>query len=288
MKADIQSSEPVFIVGSPRCGSSMIHWSLLQSDAFWGSAESDFLHAIAPAVAKGWERGTRQGEFSWLNKEGVSEEEFFRAVGEGIDALYRSRAGGARWVDQTPFYVAIAGHLAKMFPAARFLCLFRDGRQATPSIQALLGHDFDSAVFEWARACRQALELVQVLPDRCLPVCYEDLVLNTDEALRDVFRFLNESFTEDAVSFIRDKSPINSSFEQESSLDKLAPRWLDWPRRWRKRFHRTSEGMLQRLGYELDEAWVKQPFSPDSELVARRVRDTLKGMRADALRPGPG
>jgi len=262
----------------------MLHWSLLQSDAFWGSSESDFLHTIAPAVAKGWERGTRRGEFSWLNKEGVSEAEFFRSVGDGIDALYRSRAGGRRWVDQTPFYVSVAGHLAKMFPTARFLCLFRDGRQATPSIQALLGHGFDDAAFEWTRACGQALELMQNLPDRCLPVCFEDLILHTEEALKDIFRFLEEPFADRAVAFIREKSPINSLFEEESSLDKLTPRWLDWSRRQRKRFHRIGGGMLQVLGYVPDDDWVRHPSSPDNVAVARRVRDTLEELRGS----GPG
>lgn len=272
-------SSPTFILGSPRTGSSVLHWSLCQHPALWGSAESDFLHELAPAAGRAWERGTKQGEHAWLLKEQVTEREFMQRIGGAVDELFLSRSGGRRWVDQTPYYVRIAPDLMQLFPDAKFLVLVRDGRQAVPSIQSLLGLDFPRAVREWSECTGLGLECLAQHPDRCHPVCYEDLVLNTEICLRRVFEFLEEDHCEASVRFIRARDPINTSFQGESSLDKLKPRWHGWSWLRRRTFHQFSGGLVERLGYETDARW-RRPFvkdcEPDIEAMVTRVTRRLE------------
>lgn len=278
-----EPSRPVFIVGSPRTGSSVLHWSLCQSAEFWGSSESDFLHELAPATARAWERGTRLGEFSWLVKEKVSEAEFYARIGAAVDELFQSRAGGACWIDQTPYYVHIADHLLRLFPGARFLVLFRDGRNAVPSIQSLLGRDFAGAVAEWREATGKGLSLLRTSPGRCHPVCFEDLVLNTETCLVRVFEFLEADFCPASARFVRERDPINTSFEQESSRDKVNPRWLDWGAARRKEFESLGGGLLQALGYEADARWVRRGRWPARRADPTQNVEYVVG-RLDALR----
>jgi len=40
---NISQNTPLFIIGSPRSGTSIISWALAQHDNFWTSAESDFI-----------------------------------------------------------------------------------------------------------------------------------------------------------------------------------------------------------------------------------------------------
>lgn len=276
---------PVFILGSPRTGSSVLHWSLCQSPAFWGSSESDFLHDLAPAVINAWERGTALGEYSWLVREDVGEDEFVGRFAALLEDLFQSRAGDAHWVDQTPMYVHVAPELARLFPRARFLVLFRDGRQAAPSIQSLRGHPFPEAVEEWCSATERGLALLSSEPARSHPVCFEDLVLNTRDCLARVFDFLGEPLCEESVRFVRTRAPINTSFADEPSADKLRPRWPGWPWWQRQAFQRLSGGLLQRLGYEESARWVWRPEAAavaDPAAVTRRVVATLDEARGAA------
>lgn len=280
-----EPQRPVFILGSPRTGSSVLHWSLCQSPAFWGSSESDFLHDLAPAVINAWERGTALGEHSWLVREGVGEDEFVGRFAMLLEDLFRSRAGGAHWVDQTPMYVHIAPELARLFPHARFLVLFRDGRQAVPSIQFLRGHAFPEAVEEWRSTTERGLALLSSEPARSHPVCFEDLVLNTHDCLARVFDFLGEPLCEDSVAFVQTHDPINTSFAGEPSADKLRPRWTGWPWWQRLAFQRLSGGLLRRLGYENGSRWVWRPAvaaAADPATVTRRVVAALEGARGAA------
>ena len=96
----------------------MLHWSLAQHSQLWGSAESDFLFEWVKGAKLAWAAGNVHDELHWLPKEKVSFEEFFGFAGAGIDAMYRSRSEGKRWLEQTPRYVFLYDSLRHMFPGA--------------------------------------------------------------------------------------------------------------------------------------------------------------------------
>ncbi len=267
----------IFIIGSPRSGTSVLHWSLCRSPQLWGRGESMFLVDLAQAVPKAWERGQADFDDAWLAAENVDRSEFFQAAGRGITELVRSRAGDARWVDQTPAYTHVAGELAEIFPDSRFLAIFRDGRQAIPSIQKLRKVSFSWAAAIWSQSCRLALDCMANIPERCLPVCYEALVLEPEDTLREIFEFLEEPFCEDSALQITDSKPINSSFENEDRLAKLQPRWTDWNWLQRRQFKRHSKGMLERLGYEADGGWRRRV--PKGRLEESEIRETIARVR---------
>src|SRR5262249_28161808 len=94
---------PVFVIGSPRSGTSALAWALAQHSQFWTSGES---HVLKVLFAGGWaehafERA-RKPPKSWFQNQHVGATEFVRFVGLGINALFTSRSRGRRWVDQTP------------------------------------------------------------------------------------------------------------------------------------------------------------------------------------------
>ena len=109
---------PIFVVGSPRSGTSMLHWALVQHPAIWGGVESDFISRLINGANKAYASGTRYGELHWLSKEGVTRADFLGYIGTGIDRMYRSRSNGQRWVEQTPHYVLCYDDLDAMFARA--------------------------------------------------------------------------------------------------------------------------------------------------------------------------
>lgn len=69
-----------------------------------------------------------------------------------------------------------------------------------------------------------------------------------------MYDFLGEPHEQDSVSFIRDRSPINSSFDAGSRS--AGERWAAWGLEERRRFHDIAGDQLIRFGMERDDSWV--------------------------------
>lgn len=242
---------PVFIVGAPRSGTSMLHWALAQHPRLWGSAESDFMAIAAEAANRAFDAGTRFGEHHWLVKEGVSRDEFLAAVGSGIDALYRSRSGGLRWMEQTPNYILHYATLRAMFPGARFVHIIRDGRHVVASMQEKFGWSFAQSMTTWKSSVAAGADIAARGPEDFLPIRYEAVVTEPETALRSLFAFIGEDFHAACRDFLR--VPINTApgREQERPVDKLDPGRLQWGVIKATRFRRVCGPLQKSLGYPL-------------------------------------
>src|SRR5947209_3365345 len=108
---------PIFVIGSPRSGTTILAWSLAQHSQLWTSDESQVLWDLFEGgrMEKNYQRLGRY-DGSWLCKQNIAKEEFLSYLGLGLNAMFTSRSQGKRWVDQTPVYALLAPHLAQMFP----------------------------------------------------------------------------------------------------------------------------------------------------------------------------
>ncbi len=228
----------------------MLHWALLQHASLWGSEESEFLLPIARAIAPAYERGMRFTPHSWLHQQQVSLDEFAASIGAGLDALYRSRSGDRRWVEQTPSYTTVALELAQMFPSAQFLHIVRDGRQVVDSMRRMWDWSIAEAAQQWSDHVHCALRLEQQHAKRTLRIAYEQLVTHPDASLRRIFVFLGLAHTPAAAAFVSGQ-PINAApgTEQQQRLQKLQPRWHDWSAAELSSFNAIAGDLLVRLGY---------------------------------------
>jgi hypothetical protein len=171
----IPSARPIFIVGSPRSGTSILTWCLGQHSNILVQEESSWIGPLTIQLEIGYRLGTARGERSQLSALGVERGEYFAAFGEAIDRMIlqhrnkleqRSRdysrkapsdppdvrrppsTSGAfqiarqqsdpkrRWVDGTPEYSFYIHPLAKLFPQARFIHVLRDGAAVVRSMLA--------------------------------------------------------------------------------------------------------------------------------------------------------
>ncbi len=236
----------------------MLQWALRQHPGLWGGPESDYLVSLVSSLRQTHALGSSRGQFHWLSGLDVSQAEFVKHVGHGINSLYSDRSGGLRWVEQTPGYAKHLGDIALLFPNAIFLVLIRDGRQVVHSLRHFVNPvEHDDACCTWRDYTNAALEFARTAgTDRTHTLRYEDVVANTEAALKKLYSFLGETFEPKSVELIRSKAPINSSFTAEASNDKLSPRWPAWTLAERERFDEIAGGLLISLGYESDSAWV--------------------------------
>ncbi len=247
-----QNNAPIFIVGSPRSGTSILTWCLGQHPNILPSEESDWIGPLAVSLGVRFATGTARGERSQLSALGVERKEFFQRFGETVNAMLRdhrrhleanNRASAmrdpaqvseefkvsrdpddpkARWVDGTPEYAFYICGLHKLFPQAKFVHIVRDVRDVAVSLMNFRGDDGSPMVADvgqayarWERSVRACVQAERALgPALVHRLRYVDLIQRSEAALRDVLEFLGEPFAPACVEPLARR--INSSFDDDA------------------------------------------------------------------------
>jgi hypothetical protein len=269
--------DPVFVIGSPRSGTSILAWALSQHDEMCTFSESDFIFHlfgrgqldVAYRIIGGHAGG------GWLAENDVSREEFFAYLGLGLNALLSSRARGPRWVDQSPSHTLIARKLAELFPGASFLHILRDGRQVVNSMvnsgfEEDWAKDFRTACRTWTHFVRVAAAFEIEWPDRCLTVPYAELVRTPDTCFERVQDFIRVSRSGLPAVYCRTHR-INSSYARDSMRTgdggrsfstEIAWRgpenpWLDWSEEQRAIFVEEAGEVMLQHGFAEEEEFAR-------------------------------
>jgi protein-tyrosine sulfotransferase len=257
------SGAPVFIIGSPRSGTTALGDALGHHSGLSTQPESDVLfHLLQRSWAENAYRQARSfpGD-RWLARHAVSEDEFLCSLGVGLNALFTSRASTARWVDHTPLYTLVAPTIARVFPKGLFVHSLRDGRDVVASMLAFAdaipdaavaakvrsdvpwATDLGAAARAWTHHVERALALEADLPGRVLRVRNEDVSRDPASTLRSVLEFLSVPQEPGPAEFLKSQR-INSSF---GSGRRRA--WQSWSADQRDVFAGEAGQTLVSLGY---------------------------------------
>jgi hypothetical protein len=252
---------PVFIVGSPRSGTTALAFALGQHPGLATSEESQIL--VDLFFKGGLDRNYAREGSSWLRSQGIGAEEFLGDVGLGFNRLFTRVAGGKRWVDHTPRHTLMLQWLPAMFPGARFLHILRDGRRVVHSMVNFgtlhsdeelpwWATDFAKACRTWARFTATAMEYQAADPDRCLTVRNEELVADSAGGFRRILAFLEAPDHPAPAAFFAGNR-INSSFavsddERGAAARTLTEPWSAWDDDRRRVFARVAGPTLVALG----------------------------------------
>jgi hypothetical protein len=257
---------PVFVIGSPRSGTTVLARSLAQHSELWASGESRvFSHLSANGlVERAFDHTMLTPGQHLLRLEEVSREEFLSYVSLGINALITSRSEGRRWIDHTPHYTRIVDTLAELFPGASFIHILRDGREVVQSMlnfadsrpdpaaarfaeQNIGARDMRRACDKWRDHVQAAMTFCDEHTDRAMVVRYEDLVAARQAAFRSMHRFLGIADEEGPASFLASRR-INSSFRGRPRLS-ASELWEAWDEEQRRTFAELAGTTMLRCGY---------------------------------------
>ncbi|MFT7462476.1 MAG: hypothetical protein ACI9EF_000816 [Pseudohongiellaceae bacterium] len=264
--------DPVFIIGSPRSGTSAFAWALAQHPELTTGPESDFLYYLLKGGPKSpLKQCYLQGvdtpaglKGRWLESQKVDWDEFVAHAGMGFGALFASRTAGSRWIDSSPSSTLVLDDLARMFPSARFVHVLRDGRSVVSSMIASsfpvkFASSFTNACETWSVYASRAHAFCEAHPDRCCEVRNEDWSEDGEGVLRKVFESLGVEYSDRATKFLS-KKRINSSFNagegSEAPATTAAPVkskahvWTAWTGRQKRAFKEIAAPTMSQLNYD--------------------------------------
>jgi Sulfotransferase family len=189
-------------------------------------------------------------------------------IGRAIAAIYEVYAeerGKSRWGDKTPMYMRHLLLLRRLFPAAQYVHLIRDGRNAAVSFLSMpagiafqtWAHPRSVAGFAclWRTEVAAARRLGRRLgPERYLEVRYEDLVADAKAELRRICAFAALPYDRAMTDYGGSESEGRA--HQQSLKRPLTPGLRDWRMQMSAQdagaFESVAGDLLRELGYETD------------------------------------
>lgn len=278
------SKGPVFIVGAPRSGTTLLQYMLRSHPAL--SLPTGESHFFIPLYRNAAQYGdlsrpdnvkrvlqameVQSAEFLHTDMHGLKfdveklSQEFVaesrQSMRDIITGLFEKNAAGEgkpRWCDKTPYYVLHIPKLLEWWPDAQVIHIVRDGRDVALSMFARR-HDFGIyntylAAKQWEQYVTTGRALGQRVPERkYLELRYEDMISDQKAALQKICGFLGEVYSDDLLEFkkagIAGKTPLLQKSIQKNNQDK----WISEMTPWQIRvFESAAAAALEEFGYTL-------------------------------------
>ncbi len=253
----------VFVIGSPRSGTSALAWALAQHPDMCTGPEADFPYYFGQSreFDRVWDLCVKRQD-GWIARHGITREEYLAALGLGLDQLFQRRSKGRRWVDSTPANVLVAPRLALLFPNSQFLHIVRDGRFVVGSLMnsgfdVRAARDFTFATETWASYVRAGRKFLEASPERAREVRQERLEDDPEAVMREVQEFLGLEPSAKLAEYLRTHR-INSSYgkgpreDRPASAASVSPKapWRSWTPKEKDTFREIATATMVELGYD--------------------------------------
>ena len=187
--ASSRSQLPVFVVGMPRTGTSLVEQILASHPSVFGAGELSAVGDIARQIPLG----------SGWTAEDAAPDQLPGLIEQHLERLHTLGGGRPRVVDKMPDNVFMLGLIAQLFPAARVVICSRDGRDTGLSCffqrfsagTQLFSYDLRWCGQRYSETMRLAEHWRRVLPLDMIDVSYETLVSDLEGQARRLIAFLD-------------------------------------------------------------------------------------------------
>ena len=270
--AGSHSFSPIVLGGCGRSGTTVLRVMLDSHRRLCCGPESSLFRRRA--VDPDWladRFGFDRGEVRALRDAAPSRAAFIEAFAD----LCMRKAGKARWAEKTPRNIARIADIFRIFPAARFVHVLRDGRDVACSLRTHPRHKVVDGKLvpldTWKPIAGCARRWVRDIEGsrrwwgdpRFHTVRYEDLVLDPRPVLERLMGFLGEDWDEAMLAHASVESPFRDATRFAQNPEALVAvntasigRWeRDLDERDRRIFKRIAGPLLVELGYASDNRW---------------------------------
>jgi tetratricopeptide (TPR) repeat protein len=200
------SELPVFIVGMPRSGTTLVEQIAASHHQVFGAGELKDIGAIVRALNGG---DRHRPPAAW------DREAMRRAATAQIARLRGLDGGAVRVIDKMPDNCRVLGQIALLFPRARVIVCRRDPRDICLSCHFQQFGDGMVWTTDQAELAERAREIDRllahwraVLPVPVLEMRYEDLVANLEAESRRLIAFLGLNWDPACLAFHETERPV--------------------------------------------------------------------------------
>src|SRR3954453_14270489 len=139
----------------------------------------------------------------WARRLGWSDEELDAELAAFYDRLfqrYLERHGKQRWGEKTPLHTWHAADMRRLFPDAVFVVMLRHPGASVASNAKRFHDPFERFVLHYGRYTRELVRIAATYPRRVVVVRYEDLVLQPERTMHQLWKGLREPWSEDVLA----------------------------------------------------------------------------------------
>lgn len=305
-----RSKAPVFVLGCPRSGTTLLYHMLLSSGNFAVyRAESQVFNLLEPRfgglshaanrrrLLAAW-RETELFRRTGLDWNEISEEVMAkcRSGGDFLRIVMQSmarRQGVERWADCTPEHLLYLQRIKRTIPEALIIHIIRDGRDVALSLEKQgwikpfawdRGKTLEVAALYWDWIVRKGRKDGRSLGSDYIEVCYEKLVRDPRAVLHTLEAFIEQALDYEKIEqvAIGSVSKPNSSFLKEMKEGEFHP-----VQRWKTtligaQLHRIETLLgpsLEQLGYTREDFGEKASSARKAPTRVASSDSSLKRMR---------
>lgn len=192
--------KPIFVIGCFRSGTTLLRYFLDSHPNIACPPESRFLFHLSKIQST-------QSTYDSIMYMGFDDNFLRSQLKRFADSFFTSHMlahGKRRWADKTPEYVYCLDFIEWLYgPDCQYVFIFRNGLDVANSINSFPyfhlislneNKDIYSAFNYWHESSSIMIEWLEKHKNRCFVILYENMCLNTEAILRELFYFLDEEW----------------------------------------------------------------------------------------------
>jgi tetratricopeptide (TPR) repeat protein len=215
-KFDLQyqnSVKPIFVVGMPRSGTSLVEQIISSHHDVYGAGE---ISSLSDCINKVFNHVDLDIFFNKVNK---SSGDNFKNIGEDYLKQISKLSSKKVIVDKMVLNFRLIGFIKICIPEAKIIHCVRSSRDTCISIYK---NFFGKNVMPWAydqielaKYCNGYKDLIlhwkNVIPESINDIVYEDLVTNPEEEVRKLIKFCGLEWDSNCLNFFQNKRSVNTA-----------------------------------------------------------------------------
>ncbi len=211
----IETAAPIFIIGMPRSGTSLVEQILSMHSSVTGAGELLYLPQVIERIVK---VSGNVGVLYPAVMSNLAHDEVAEHANKYIEKVNRKLKEYERFTDKLPANYEFLGMIRLMFPNAKIIHCCRHPLDTSLSIYF---QDFTSLRYysnsleDISFAYKKYTELMNIwkgaFPDKIYDLCYERIVENPEAEVRALLEFCGLDWQEDCLEFYKNKRNVNTA-----------------------------------------------------------------------------
>ena len=205
---------PIFILGMPRSGTTLVEQILSSHKEVYGCGELDFINEIVNRKF-----GNNSLDLFFKNIVNFDESEFENLGDEYINKIKKIASNKIKATDKLPINFFWIGLIKLILPNSRVIHCFRNSRDNCFSIyknhfpkgKINYSYDLNNIVNYYNLYNDLMIYWNKILPGFILNIKYEDIINNTENKVHEMLNFCNLKWDNNCLNFYKNKRIIKTA-----------------------------------------------------------------------------